>query len=104
MQKLIKAVLQVMEECEGIEKSMTVGKGSNSYKGVSDKDVKLKIGGSMRRNGLIILPTEVNPVYELNTWEQDYNGSVSRKQSIFTQVTTKYLVCHESGETVTLAG
>ena len=104
MKNLIEAVLNTMDECQGIEKSLEVGAGRSSYKGVADKDVKLKVGAAMRKNGLIILPTDVTPVYELSSWEQEYQGKVSRKQSIFTQVTTKYLLCHKSGETVELAG
>ena len=38
--KLTAAVIQVMKTVKNIEKNMTIGVGNNSYKGVSDKDVK----------------------------------------------------------------
>lgn len=105
MKQLIKAVLSVMDECKGIEKSLDVGKGNSSYKGVSDKDVKLKVGESMRKNGLIILPTGIKPNTTINTWDStDYNGNPTVKQSVFTEVITEYLLAHESGETTTLVG
>jgi hypothetical protein len=105
MKQLVNAVLEVMEDCKGIEKSMTVGKGTRSaYKGVSDKDVKLKVGESMRKHGLIILPTDIMPRFQVNEWEQTYNGNVQRKQSVFTEVITKYTLAHKSGESIQLAG
>lgn len=108
MKNLVKAVLKVMEECEGIEKSMDVGTGRSSYKGVSDKDVKIKVGQSMRRNGLIILPTKITPNLQIERWEEEqaWNGQkqMKQKQSAFTETITEYLLCHESGEHVTLSG
>lgn len=108
MKQLVKAVLNVMEECEGIDKSLQVGEGRMSYKGVSDKDVKLKVGQSMRKHGLIILPTEITPITQLNRWEeeQEWNGkkTIKQKQSVFTEVITKYRLIHESGEEATVAG
>lgn len=104
MKNLVKAVLQVMSECEGIDKGMTVGSGRNSYKGVSDKDVKLKVGKSMRKHGLIILPIDVKPIHEVSRWEEDSQYGLKQKQSVFTEVITKYLLIHESGEQVELAG
>ncbi len=110
MKNLIKAVLSVMEECKGIEKSMTVGKGQHSYKGVSDKDVKILVGQAMQKHKLVILPTKVTPTTrvdqweELDTWSKEDVKPMKRKQSIFTEVITEYLLAHESGESVTLAG
>lgn len=101
MKKLIEAVLNVMDDCKGIEKAMTVGSGSFAYKGVSDKDVKLMVGESMRKHKLIILPTKITPVTQLSEWEDEKK---KRKQSIFTEVITEYLLAHDSGETATLAG
>lgn len=104
MKQLIEAVLNVMEDCTGIEKSMTVGTGNNSYKGVSDKDVKLKIGESMRKHGLIILPIDIVPTTKVNTWEEASNYGTKIKQSVFTEVITKYLLAHKSGESTTIVG
>ncbi len=43
MENISKAIIQVMQKVRGIEKSMTVGTGQNSYKGMSDADVKERI-------------------------------------------------------------
>lgn len=101
---LVKAVLSVMKEVKGIEKSMTVGTGANQYKGVADKDVKKIIGEAMEKNGLCLLPIGVKPVEKVERWEQDYNGQKQMKQSVFTSVTTEYLLIHESGESQVICG
>lgn len=104
MKNLVKAVLAVMEDCKGVDKSMTVGSGNHSYKGVSDKDVKLMVGESMRKNKLIILPTKVTPVHRIDRWEETNNYGTKQKQSVFTEVITEYELIHESGERITLSG
>lgn len=104
MKNLAKAILAVMDEVKGIEKSMTVGTGASSYKGVPDQEVKKIIGEAMHRNGLTILPLEVNPTTRVERWEETYNGQVKVKQSIFTEVATKYLLLHESGESQVISG
>ena len=104
MQKLAKAVIAVMKEVKGIDKSMTVGTGSYSYKGVSDKDVKNIIGDAMAKHGLCILPTSCKTNTTISSWEETYNGNTKRKQSVFTEVETGYTLLHESGESIELAG
>lgn len=103
-ENIAKAVIAVMKSIKGLEKSMTVGTGSNSYKGVSDKDVKNAIGEAMEANGLCILPIGVEARTQIDRWEQMYNGTPNMKQSVHTEVTTKYLLLHESGESIELAG
>lgn len=99
--ELIEAVLAVMEECQWIDKGTTVGTGSYSYKWVSDKDVKLKVGWSMRKHGLVILPTDVTPIrVEKTEWEE--HGKT--KRSYFTELVTKYTLYHKSGASTQLAG
>ena len=44
------AVLKVMSEVSNIEKKLNVGSGATTYKGVSDKDVKQKVGEAMEKN------------------------------------------------------
>jgi len=106
MTELIKAVLKVMAEVKNIEKSMTVGTGNASYKGVSDKDVKLKIGEAMQSNGLALFQTKVTPTIRVDRWEEmdSYSKAMKTKQSVFTEVVTEYLLAHESGETITISG
>lgn len=100
MKNLVSAVLAVMSEVQGIDKDMTVGSGNYGYKGVSDKAVKLKIGEAMRKNGLAILPIGVEPKTVITTYQENNK----QKQSVFTEVKTKYLLCHSSGESQEIAG
>jgi len=105
MKNLIKAVIAVMNEVKGIEKSMTVGNGKNSYKGVPDKEVKKIIGSAMAKHGLCILPTGIKPTIKIERWEEpDYNKEIKQKQSVFTEVVSTYLLMHESGESQEIYG
>lgn len=109
MKNLVKAILSVMKDVENIDKNMTVGEGKNSYSGVSDKDVKIAVGRSMQKHGLIMLPIEIDPTVKVERWEEEtyYNGQksgVKVKQSVFTEVRTKYLLMHESGESQIIEG
>ena len=107
---LAKAIIAVMQEVKGIEKSMTIGTGSNAYKGVPDQEVKKIIGEAMAKNGLCILPISVKPNVRIDRWEEvdQYSKSTPKdmktKQSVFTDVTTEYLLLHESGESQILSG
>ncbi len=98
--KIAAAIIQVMKKVEGIEKNMTVGTGNSSYKGVSDKDVKNKVGDAMAEAGLCIVPVKVTPKATVNRWES--NGMP--KQSVFTEVITEYLLIHTSGQSLPLQG
>lgn len=105
---LAKAVIAVMKAVKGIDKSMTVGSGTMSYKGVPDQEVKKIIGEAMEKNGLCILPIGVDAKAQVDRWEENttYNGQtqVKMKQSVFTEATTTYLLLHESGESQILQG
>ena len=101
---LFKAVLSVMDEVKGIDKTMSVGEGKMQYKGVSDKEVKKKIGLSMQKNGLVLLPISIEPKTTIERYEEQTQYGNKVKQSVFTEVRTKYLLCHESGESIELAG
>lgn len=104
MENLAKAVLQVMEEVKGIEKSMKVGSGNYAYNGVPDQEVKKIIGESMRKNGLALLPIGIEPKIQVDRWEEVYNGQSKTKQSIFTEVLTTYKLIHISGESIDIKG
>lgn len=101
---LYAAIVNVMREVKNIEKNLTVGEGKTSYKGVSDKDVKIQVGEAMARNGLAILPISIDPVIKVDRWTEDTNYGPKTKQSVFTEVKTKYLLIHESGESIELMG
>jgi hypothetical protein len=98
--QITKAILKVMEAVKGIDKSMTVGNGMNSYKGVPDQEVKKIIGEAMKSNGLCMIPISVKPTTKIERWEE--NSRI--KQSIFTEVETSYLLLHESGESLEISG
>ena len=103
--ELIQAVVAVMLSTEGIEKNLTVGAGKNAYKGVADKDVKNTIRANMAAYGLIILPVGIDAKTTVSEWmgTNSYNEP-TRKQSVFTEVLTSYLLAHESGEYVVICG
>lgn len=102
--ELAKAIIAVMKKVKGIEKTATIGTGSNSYKGVPDQEVKKVVGEAMAEAGLCILPVEVIPTLRIDRWEASYNGTPQQKQQVFTEVKTKYLLMHASGESMELAG
>ena len=104
MENLIKAINNVMADCENVDKSLTVGTGRNSYKGVADKDVKLIINRSMRENGLAIFTTNIEPKITIERWQEDTQFGVKQKQSVFTEVITTYKMCHKSGESIEIQG
>lgn len=97
---ITKAIISVMNEVKSIDKNMNVGTGNYGYKGVADKDVKYAIGQAMQKHGLAIIPISVEPNVSIERWEE--NGK--QKQSIFTEVRTKYLLLHESGESLEISG
>ena len=104
MKEIAKAILKVMEEVKGIDKSMTVGNGASSYKGVPDQEVKKIIGEAMQKNGLCLLPIGVDSSTKIERWEEDNGNYKKSKQSVFAEVKTKYLLLHSSGESIELAG
>lgn len=101
---LVQAIVNVMKEVKSIEKNLNVGEGRSSYKGVADKDVKHQIGEAMSRNGLCILPIEIEPKITVERWVEETNYGPKTKQSVFTEVKTKYVLLHESGESMEIVG
>lgn len=102
---ITEAIIRCMAQIEGIEKNKDVGVGVNAYKAVSDQDVKKAVRGIMASNGLAILPISITPTVQVDRWEESYNnGPPKPKQSVFTQVETKYLLVHTSGESIEIAG
>ena len=106
---IAKAIIEVMKAVKGIDKSMVIGTGNSSYKGVPDQEVKKIIGDAMAANGLCILPIGITPKIQIDRWEQEefFNGKsngIKTKQSVFTEVTSRYLLLHESGESIELEG
>jgi len=99
--EIVKAVNAVMTEVSFIEKDKTIGEGKNSYKGVSDEGVKKLIGAAMAKHGLAIFQVGIKATPNIHRFT-DNNGY--QKTSVFTEVVTKYRLCHISGEYVDLEG
>ncbi len=105
MKNIAKAIIEVMKAVKGMEKNSTVGSGRSAYNGTKDQDVKEVFNEALANNGLCILPIKATQKVEITKWDStDYNGKPTVKQSVFTQVETKYLLLHESGESIELAG
>ncbi len=102
MKQLAIAVIEVMKEVKGMEKNSNVGKGNNSYNGTKDQDVKEVFNDALAKHGLCILPIGIEENTQIDRWIDPQYGN--QKQSVFTKVTTKYLLLHESGESQELAG
>jgi len=107
--QITEAIIKVMSEVKNIWKNTTVWSGGNSYKAVSDADVKRAIRLSMEANWLSIICTWVTSRMKLDRWEEETQkyGSqemiMKTKQSVFTEVDTTYLLLHTSGESLALA-
>ena len=97
-------MLNVMKAVQSVEKNKVVGTGANAYKGVEDKDVKVAIRTAMIENELIIVPISIEPKMQIERWEEVYNGQAKTKQSILTEVKTKYRIIHSSGEILEIEG
>lgn len=110
MKALAKAVIAVMKEVKGMEKNSRVGSGNSAYDGTKDQDVKEVFNEVMAKHGLCILPIGIEETTQIDRWEEEDAWSKSTpkamktRQSVFTKVTTKYLLLHESGESQELAG
>ena len=104
MKNLTKAIIKVMAAVKGIEKNMTIGSGKNAYTGVKDKDVKLAFNEAMSKHGLCILPISIEPDTKVERWVEETQWGPRQKQSIFCAVKTKYLLMHESGESIEICG
>jgi hypothetical protein len=110
MENIAKAIQAVMKDVQGMEKNSRVGSGGSAYDGTKYSDVAERFNESMTQNGLCILPTAINETTQIDRWEEVDQWSkatpkaMKAKQSVFTKVTTKYLLLHTSGESVELSG
>jgi hypothetical protein len=104
MSKLAKAIIAVMKAVKNIEKNSTVGSGQNSYNGVKDRDVKEIFNEQFSKNGLCILPIGIEDTVKVERWQEETNWGTRQKQSVFCSVKTKYLLLHESGESMEICG
>lgn len=104
LKSIAKAVVNVMKNVRGMEKKSVVGSGRNSYSGTKDQDVKEIFNEEMAKEGLSMIPINIEKECSVERWEQDYQGTPQMKQSVFTQVTVTFLLLHESGESLKIQG
>jgi hypothetical protein len=108
MKQLAKAVIEVMKEVRGMEKNSKVGSGGHSYNGTKDQDVKEVFNEAMSKNGLCMIPFDIQEHTQVDRWEEEstWNGktSIKQKQSVFTKAVVKYTLLHESGENTIVCG
>lgn len=108
MENLAKALNKCMKEIKGLEKDMQVGNASYGYKGIADYEVKKLYKDVFEKNGLMVIPTSVVAKTQIDRWQEEntYQGNttIKQKQSVFTEVETKYLLLHTSGESIEMAG
>lgn len=104
MKNLIKAVTKVMTEVKGMEKNSTVGSGRAQYNGTKDADVKEVFNDALAKNGLCMIPFDIDESTQVDRWTEDTQYGPKQKQSIFTKVVVKYNLMHESGESTVVCG
>ena len=102
MKSISKAIIQVMKAVKGMEKNSSVGSGNNAYQGTKDQDVKEVFNTQLSEAGLCILPIDIEEETQIDRWvDPKYQN---QKQSVFTKVKVKYMLLHESGESIELMG
>lgn len=101
---LAEAIVRVMAEVHGVEKGMTVGDGRNSYKAVSDKDVKQTIRKAMIKHGLAIVPKAIHAESRVDRWEETNQYGTRSRQQVFVEAKTVYTLMHVSGQTMDIEG
>jgi len=102
--KLFTAIVKTSAQIKGVEKNSQVGSGKFGYKGITDRDVKLIVGRAMTDNGLSLLPIHIEPKITIDSWEETTQYGTKRKQNVFTEVIVKYLLIHESGQSMEISG
>jgi len=104
MKNIAKAIIEVMKAVKGMEKNSRVGAGNHAYNGTKDQDVKEVFNEALANAKLCILPIDIKDTIEVNRWEEKTNYGLKQKQSVFTTAKVKYMLLHESGESIELMG
>lgn len=100
--KIIPALIKAMRTIDGVEKSLTVGTGNNSYKATGAKDVFGTTRKALYDNGLALLPSEYHPNMTVDQWEEESHYGKKRKQQVFVEMEAEYTLYHESGQHVSI--
>lgn len=91
---LYEKLFEVMksDEIGKIDKSMTVGNGNNSYKGVSERAVLEPIRALFIQHRLIIIPVKVDVQEKEFSYDKITYGEKDIKTRLMTQVKTRYKI------------
>jgi len=79
---LYEKIYNVMNESEGLEKNLSVGTGSSSYKAVGEAEVLNMLKPLFKKNKLIIFPVDGDISETNSSWESEYNGKKEPKQGM----------------------
>ena len=104
MKQLAAAVISVIKEVKGMEKNSRVGTGKSAYDGTKDQDVKEVFNDVLSRNGLSMMPIDIEESTQIDRWEETNQYGTKQKQSVFTKVKVTYLLLHTSGESINICG
>jgi hypothetical protein len=102
---LYEKIYNVMNESEGLEKDLTVGSGSSSYKAVGEKEVLNMLKPLFKKHKLIVFPVDGDISEQNSVFESTYKDEVTTKTRNVTQIKVKFkIVDVETGESETLIG
>ena len=102
---LYQKIYNVMCETEGLEKNLSVGTGSSSYKAVGEAEVLNMLKPLFKKHKLIVFPVD-GSISETNfSWETEYQSKKETKTRNVTQLVVKFkIVDIETGESEMLIG
>lgn len=100
-----KKIYDVMCGTATLEKDLSVGTGSNSYRAVGEKTVLNMLKPLFKEHKLIIYPKD-GEMSESNTiWESEYKGNKTPKLRSVTQLKVKYVIVDiETDESIEIVG
>jgi hypothetical protein len=102
---LYEKIYNVMNESEGLEKNLSVGTGSSSYRAVGEAEVLNMLKPLFKKNKLIIFPVDGDISETNSSWESEYNGKKETKTRNVTQLRVKFkIVDVETGESEIITG
>jgi hypothetical protein len=102
---LYEKIYNVMNESEGLEKDLTVGSGSSSYKAVGEKEVLNMLKPLFKKHKLIVFPVDGDISEQNSIYESTYKNEVTTKTRNVTQIKVKFkIVDVETGESEILMG
>jgi hypothetical protein len=85
-------MFNVMNESEALEKNMTVGKGENSYKAVSEAAMLNMVKPLFKRHRLIIFPIDGTITETNQIWESESYGKKETKTRNVSQLKVMYRI------------